>query len=193
MCDSHNKNVLSPTPTHIMTIPYPLIKIRKYMKGSMQQGHITTYNCKTIGQEQKKQGGTFLQCCFELVKFSSRNVWLYRLLRTEPRLWNKNKKNKKTKNKTYYYISMKNELCTVILHFVAQWKIIFLASCNIIFQSAIKMILYKTKCDIYFIIYILCYLWSYLSKQIPPISDFEKFEKSWNFHQKKMNSIGTMQ
>ncbi len=27
------------------------------------------------------------------------------------------------------------------------------ATCNIIFQSAIKMILYKPKCDIYFIIY----------------------------------------
>ncbi len=27
------------------------------------------------------------------------------------------------------------------------------AECNIIFQSAIKMKLYKAKCDIYFIIY----------------------------------------
>ncbi len=49
------------------------------------------------------------------------------------------------------------------------------AECNIIFQSAIIMILYKAKCDIYFIIYLLCYLWSYLSKQ-----GLDNFEKMWN-------------
>ncbi len=38
---------------------------------------------------------------------------------------------------------------------------------------------YKTKCDIYFIIYLLCHPWSYLSKQIN--SDFESFEKLRNF------------
>ncbi len=42
------------------------------------------------------------------------------------------------------------------------------------------MILYKAKCDIYFIIYLLCYPWSDLSKHISSISDFESFEKLRN-------------
>ncbi len=62
-------------------------------------------------------------------------------------------------NKTLWQYCILLSARSVLLHnekWFAEW--------NIIFQSAIKMILYKAKCEIYFIIYFLCYLRSYLSK-----------------------------
>ncbi len=76
----------------------------------------------------------------------------------------------------------------VILHFV-ECNIYFIAQWKIILHEAkpsgiwIRMIFYKAKCDIYFIIYLLCYIWSYLSKQISLISLI--ILTVWNIHQKE--------
>ncbi len=57
------------------------------------------------------------------------------------------------------------------------------AECNIVFQSAIKMILYKGKCDIYCIIlYTFCAISDPIyQNRYHPISNIENFEKLRNF------------